>query len=294
MTISVHKTDLSNRTQTLRFYPSNFTGKERDEETGFGYFGARYMDHELTTMWLSVDPLADKYSSISPYAYCAWNPVKLVDPDGREIDVSAIFDENGNARKDCEIAAKALMAFANSKFGHRALSLFAKKGDKVGNVSFDKDGLFHEKGIDLSFNVATLKDCGGETGHKLTGSGKSKRLMLSVNLDTPVCGSDKDNIIRSLETICHEMFFHVFNYANDFDDDQNLNNSEISEYYRKECASDLNAMQEYHDLYVTHRYRDFAIPIMQEHLNSTREEAIATLNRTRGINMRNCPNWHKK
>ena len=64
---------------------STFTGKEKDEETGFGYFGARYMDHELMTMWLSVDPMADKYPSISPYAYCAWNPVRLVDPDGREI-----------------------------------------------------------------------------------------------------------------------------------------------------------------------------------------------------------------
>ena len=64
-----------------------FTGKERDEETGYGYFGARYMDYELTTMWLSVDPMADKYPSISPYAYCAWNPVKLVDPDGQEIYV---------------------------------------------------------------------------------------------------------------------------------------------------------------------------------------------------------------
>ncbi len=62
-----------------------FTGKEKDEETGYGYFGARYMDHELMTMWLSVDPMADKYPSISPYAYCAWNPVKLVDPDGRDI-----------------------------------------------------------------------------------------------------------------------------------------------------------------------------------------------------------------
>ena len=64
-----------------------FTGKERDEETGYGYFGARYMDHELMTMWLSVDPMADKYPSISPYAYYAWNPVKLIDPDGREIAI---------------------------------------------------------------------------------------------------------------------------------------------------------------------------------------------------------------
>ena len=65
-----------------------FTGKERDEETGYGYFGARYMDHELTTMWLSVDPMADKYPSISPYAYCAWNPIKLVDPNGDTISMS--------------------------------------------------------------------------------------------------------------------------------------------------------------------------------------------------------------
>ena len=35
------------------------------------------------TMWLSVDPMADKYPSISPYAYCAWNPIKLLDPDGK-------------------------------------------------------------------------------------------------------------------------------------------------------------------------------------------------------------------
>ena len=80
-----HENESVNRTQTMRLHPFVFTGKERDEETGYGYFGARYMDHELMTSWLSVDPLADKYPNISPYAYCAWNPIKLVDPDGREI-----------------------------------------------------------------------------------------------------------------------------------------------------------------------------------------------------------------
>ena len=65
-----------------------FTGKERDEETGYSYFGARFMDHELMTMWLSVDPLADKYPSISPYAYCAWNPLNSVDLNGDSITLS--------------------------------------------------------------------------------------------------------------------------------------------------------------------------------------------------------------
>ena len=81
----VHKTEGVNHTKTMWFPPSFSTGKERDEETGYGYFGARYMDHELMTMWLSVDPMADKYPSLSPYNYCAWNPIRLVDPDGREI-----------------------------------------------------------------------------------------------------------------------------------------------------------------------------------------------------------------
>ena len=69
-------------------YPQSFTGKERDSETGFSYFGARYYDSDILTGWLSVDPMADKYPNISPYAYCGWNPVRLVDPNGREIILS--------------------------------------------------------------------------------------------------------------------------------------------------------------------------------------------------------------
>ena len=79
-----HKTAPQNHTKHIWFYPSPFTGKERDEETGYGYFGARYMDFELTTMWLSVDPMADKYPNISPYAYCAWNPIMAIDPSGMD------------------------------------------------------------------------------------------------------------------------------------------------------------------------------------------------------------------
>ena len=62
-------------------------------ETGFSYFGARYYDSDLSGLFLSVDPMADKYPSISPYAYCAWNPLKLVDPNGRKI---WIVGDDGN------------------------------------------------------------------------------------------------------------------------------------------------------------------------------------------------------
>ncbi len=72
-----------------------FTGKEKDSETGFYYFGARYYDPSLSGLFLSVDPLADNYPSISPYAYCAWNPVKLVDPDGNEAGIPPTWVRTG-------------------------------------------------------------------------------------------------------------------------------------------------------------------------------------------------------
>ena len=68
-----------------------FSAKERDSETGLSYFGSRYYSSDLS-VWLSVDPMSDKYPSLSPYVYCADNPVKLVDPNGEEIYE---FDENG-------------------------------------------------------------------------------------------------------------------------------------------------------------------------------------------------------
>ena len=39
----------------------------------------------MTSVWLSVDPLAHKYPSLSPYAFVGNNPVMLIDPDGRKV-----------------------------------------------------------------------------------------------------------------------------------------------------------------------------------------------------------------
>ena len=64
--------------------PYQFSGKERDEETGLLYFGARYQDSKYG-IWYSVDPLAEKYPNVSSYVYCLNNPVKIIDPDGKDI-----------------------------------------------------------------------------------------------------------------------------------------------------------------------------------------------------------------
>ncbi|MCQ2210778.1 MAG: RHS repeat-associated core domain-containing protein [Paludibacteraceae bacterium] len=61
--------------------PYLFNAKELDSETGLYYYGARYLDPS-EAMWLSVDPLFEKYVGMSPYGYCAGNPVRLVDSTG--------------------------------------------------------------------------------------------------------------------------------------------------------------------------------------------------------------------
>ena len=74
-----------------------FSAKEKDSETGLSYFGARYYSSDLS-IWLSVDPQASKSPSLSPYAYCADNPVKLIDPNGEEYGIPPWLLLKGTAR----------------------------------------------------------------------------------------------------------------------------------------------------------------------------------------------------
>ena len=60
-----------------------FSAKERDSETGLSYFGSRYYSSDLS-IWLSVDPMSDKYPHLSNYVYCSNNPIRVVDPNGKD------------------------------------------------------------------------------------------------------------------------------------------------------------------------------------------------------------------
>jgi RHS repeat-associated protein len=60
-----------------------YTGKERDEETGLYYHGARYYIPWLAR-WSASDPMENKYAGMSPYNYSMNNPVMLNDPSGAD------------------------------------------------------------------------------------------------------------------------------------------------------------------------------------------------------------------
>ncbi len=53
-------------------------------ETNTYDYGARQY-YSILGRWDRVDPLCEKYYSVSPYAYCGNNPVNAIDPDGKEI-----------------------------------------------------------------------------------------------------------------------------------------------------------------------------------------------------------------
>jgi len=60
-----------------------FTSKERDKESNYDYFGARYYDAKIGR-WAQVEPLLDKYPSVTPYNYSLNNPLRIIDPNGAD------------------------------------------------------------------------------------------------------------------------------------------------------------------------------------------------------------------
>ena len=77
--------------------PYKYNGKELDMMSGLNQYdySARYYDPAIAR-FTTMDPMAEKYYNISPYAYCANNPVNAVDPDGRDFQINFQRDKDGN------------------------------------------------------------------------------------------------------------------------------------------------------------------------------------------------------
>ncbi len=97
---------LSEQQNSTSYYsPFKFSAKEKDPETGYSYFGARYYSPELS-VWLGVDPMSDERPSLSAYNYCQWNPVMRIDPRGMldgwidDGNGTVFWDENTNSQEE--------------------------------------------------------------------------------------------------------------------------------------------------------------------------------------------------
>lgn len=75
--------------------PYQYNGKELNLDHGLNWsdYGARWYD-ACVGRFMSVDPLAENYSSWSPYAYSINNPVRFTDPTGMSVE-GDIYNQNG-------------------------------------------------------------------------------------------------------------------------------------------------------------------------------------------------------
>ena len=116
--------------------------------------------HPTLSIWLSVDPMADKYPGMSPYTYCANNPVQLVDPNGREVYV------NGNASDEV------VLQINNQTSKGFCVSLDADgKMTYEGTARTKIDKLIQEAIDDENITVNILADNSNAFGLITTGSG---------------------------------------------------------------------------------------------------------------------------
>jgi len=83
---------LENRSYSTNNTKNKFTGKERDTESNWDYFGARYYDARVGR-WGQMDPYYNKYQSFTPYIYSFNNPIKYIDPDGKDAIIE-VLDNN--------------------------------------------------------------------------------------------------------------------------------------------------------------------------------------------------------
>src|SRR5690554_4858147 len=138
--------------------PYKFNGKELDSETGLYYYGARYYNPRVSN-WLSVDPHAENYYNISPYAYVANNPIMFIDPDGRDIVLP-----KGTSTKNIYLVLGNLQKLTNDKLVY----------------STQKDGT-------IRIRIASLAKSGTE--NKVAGTNLIRRLNSSDKVTTIEIGT---------------------------------------------------------------------------------------------------------
>jgi RHS repeat-associated protein len=88
--------------------PYKYNGKELDQMHGLNLYdySARYYESAIGR-FTTVDPLAEKYYSISPYVYCGNNPLRFIDPTG-------MFSEEASIKRNIDQEVEAILRIQNS------------------------------------------------------------------------------------------------------------------------------------------------------------------------------------
>ena len=111
-----------------------YNGKELDRTMQLNTYdyAARYMDPAIGR-FTSIDPLAEKFYSWSPYVYVMNNPIKYIDPTGEEV-INGYHSSDRVNYAAAEIHRNKYDDDAIHIFGHgnaQRLSVYNKDGNKI-------------------------------------------------------------------------------------------------------------------------------------------------------------------
>lgn len=118
-----------------------YNGKELQEELEQYDYGARLYD-PVIGRWNVMDPMTEKYYGINAYAFSVNNPSTLIDPDGRDVDISNVTDDDQK---------KAFVEFMKTQNGQAFLNSFLKKGQSINIKIGKKNYVYINKGKDGEF-----------------------------------------------------------------------------------------------------------------------------------------------
>ena len=124
-----------NREQGVQ--PYKYNGKELDTKHGLNMYdySAKYYEPSIGR-FSTVDPMAEKYYSISPYAYCNNNPLKFIDPTGMDYWSTSDPEEIARFLRIYNRQERSPDGFSNISY---ARWIHIKDNEFVGNLTFNDE-----------------------------------------------------------------------------------------------------------------------------------------------------------
>jgi hypothetical protein len=206
----------------------------------------------ITSRWMSPDPLAEKYYEISPYTYCANDPIKFIDPTGEYIIINygdnQTYRYNGDASDapDNEYVKQVIAAYnaMKEKGGSSFVDLVndKEKGTNIFNAAdYDKAPCFMPEDVTESTDNMDIDENGNITGTKVVKQG--------IYWQADVGSETKEGVVftplETLEGEANHAYRYLENpekYSND-QDEKHQDFGNMNEYYAHGVAENNFAIR---------------------------------------------------